>query len=71
MEKNIDRIRVLRYELKKGGIKKERLDMFDAMFHSYERKLTGEQDFNDSQVRDFYNCFYFEISKLIKTENEL
>ena len=64
MEKNIDKIRILRDDLKKGGMQEERLAMFDAMFHSYERKLTEEQDFNDSQVRDFYNCFYFEISKL-------
>lgn len=71
METNIDRIRKLRDDLEKGGMKKERLDIFDAMFHTYERKLTSEQDFSDSQMYDFYLCFALEIDKLIKEENEL
>ena len=57
MGENIKEIRKLRDRLEKGGMKKERLDIFDAMFNSCERKLNEEQDFTDSQMLDFYKIF--------------
>lgn len=68
MGDNIKEIRKLRDKLEKGGIKKERLDIFDAMFGSYERKLNEKQDFTDSQAYDFYRCFAREINEVEEGE---
>lgn len=68
MGENIERIRKLRADLEEGGMKKKRLQIFDTMFASYERKLKEGQDFTDSQMYDFYICFALEIDKLIEGE---
>ena len=68
MGENIERIKRLRIDLEEGGMKKKRLQIFDTMFATYERKLNGEQDFTDSQMYDFYLCFALEIDKLIEGE---
>ena len=68
MGENINDIRELRNRLEKGGMRQERLDIFDAMFSSYERNLTEDQDFTDSQTYDFYKFFALEINELKEGE---
>lgn len=68
MGENIKEIRKLRDRLEKGGMKKERLDIFDTMFASYKRTLKGEQDFTESQTYDFYKFFALEINELEEGE---
>lgn len=68
MGENIKEIRNLRDKLKKGGMTQERLDIFDTMFGSYERKLNEEEDFTDSETLDFYKFFALEINNLEKGE---
>lgn len=64
MDENINEIRKLRDRLEKGGMTQERLEIFDTMFSSYERKLNEKQDFTDSQTYDFYKFFALEINEL-------
>lgn len=68
MGENIKVIRELRDKLEKGGITRDRLDIFDTMFSSYERKLNEEEDFTDSETLDFYKFFALEINNLEKGE---
>ena len=68
MGENIESIKKLRADLEEGGMKKERLDAFDALFNTYKRKLTEDQDFSDSQMYDFYQHFSFEVGKLEEGE---
>lgn len=55
-DENIERIRKLRSDLEEGGMKKERLAIFDAMFGSYERKLKGAQDFQILRSMNFISA---------------
>lgn len=68
MGENIKEIRNLRDKLKRGGMTQERINIFDTMFSSYERKLNEEQDFTDSQTLDFYKYFALEINDLEEGE---
>lgn len=59
MGENLQRVYELRSKLVNQKICKEELDKFDAMLHSYERKMGDPEknDLSDAQLNDFYRIF--------------